>query len=62
MTNLLEISKNNLKNVKSTYIIVLQIEIDTKSFTARLLNDKLEKTVKATSKVLSKELVTFFNI
>lgn len=35
-------------------VIVFRIEIDTKSFTAKLLDEKLEKAVKATSKVLAK--------
>lgn len=38
------------------------IEIDTKNFIARLPNEKLAKAVKATSKFLAKQLVTFLDI
>lgn len=62
VTDLLGISRNDLKNAEGTQIIVFGIEIDTKSFTARLPDNKLEKAVKTTSKVLVKQLVTFLNI
>lgn len=60
--DLLEILKNYLKNVKDTLIIVFEIEINTKTFTIRLLDNKIEKTVKGTSKVLAKQSALFFYI
>lgn len=51
---MLGIPRNNLKNIESTLIIVFGIEIDTKNFIAKFLNNQLEKTVKAISKVLAK--------
>lgn len=60
--NLLKISRNDLKDIEGILIIVFEIEIDTKNFIARLLNNKLEKTGKAISKVLTKQLVTFLDI
>ena len=62
MTNLLENTKNNSKNLKKMQIIVFKIEIDTKNFIAKLLNKKLEKIVKTISKILIKKLVIFLNI
>lgn len=59
---MLKITKNDLKDVKDILIIIFGIEIDIKNFTARLPNDKLEKVVKAISKVLIKQLVIFFDI
>lgn len=52
--DLVGIPKNNSKDIEATLVIVFRIEINTKSFTPRLLNDKLEKAVKAISKVLAK--------
>ena len=43
-------------------VIVFGIEMDTRKFIAKLLDEKLEKAVKATSKVLAKQSVTFLNI
>lgn len=62
VVNLLGISRNDLKDIESILIIVFEIEIDTKNFIARILNNKLEKAGRAISKVLIKQLVTFFNI
>lgn len=62
VTKLLRIFKNDSKDIERTQVIVLRIEIDTKKFTANLLDEKLEKAVKATSKVLAKQWVTFLNI
>ena len=62
MTNLLEILKNNLNNIKKMQRIVFGIEIDIRKFTAKLANKKLEKMVKITKKVLAKQLVTFLDI
>lgn len=59
VTNLLGILRNNLKDAKGTLVIVFKIEIDIKKFMVRLLNNKLEKAVKALSNVLAKQLVTF---
>lgn len=59
MTNLLEIPRNNLNNIKDTLLIVFKIEIDTKIFIARFLNDKFEKSMKTISKVLAKQLLPF---
>lgn len=53
VTDLLAIPKNDLKDAKVTLVIVFGIEIDTRNFTARLSNDKLEKAVKAMNKVLA---------
>lgn len=54
--------RNNLKNVEKMQVIVFGIEIDTKSFIAKLLDKKLEKAVKTISKVLFKQSVTFLDI
>lgn len=62
MINLLKITKNNSKNSKKMQIIIFEIEIDTKNFIAKLPNQKLEKAVKAISKVLAKQLIIFLNI
>ena len=55
VTNLLEILRNNSKNVKRIQVIVFRMEIDTKSFTAKLLDEKCKKAVKTTNKVLGKQ-------
>lgn len=60
--DILKISKNVLKAVEKTQIKVFRIEIDTKNFTTKLLDEKLEKAVKATGKVLAKQWVPFLNI
>lgn len=62
MIDLLDIPKNNSKNVEDTKMVVFGIKINTKSFIARLLNKKPDETIKATSKVLAKQLVTFLDI
>ena len=62
MTDLLGILRNDSKDAEGTQVIVFGIEIDTKKFTAKLLDGKLEKAVKATSKVLAKQSVTFLDI
>ncbi len=43
-------------------ITVFGIEVDTSSFTARLLRDKLEKAILASSKVLSQKAVSYIDI
>lgn len=45
---------NDLKNAKNIQILVFEIEIDIKNFIAKLPDNKLEKLVKANSKVLAK--------
>lgn len=62
VTDLLGIPRNNLKDAEGTLVIVFAIEIYTKSFIARLPNDKLKKAVKATSKFLAEQSVTFLDI
>ena len=52
MTDLLEIPRNNSKDAEGMQVIVFGIEIDTRKFTAKLPDEKLQKVVKATSKVL----------
>lgn len=52
--NLSKILRDNLKNVQDILVIIFEIEINIKNLIARLLNDKLEKTVKANSKFLTK--------
>lgn len=54
LTNLLRISKNKLTNIEDILVIIFKIEIDTKNFIAKLLNNKLKKLVKITSKILAK--------
>lgn len=51
-----------MKNAESILVIIFEIKIDTRNFIAKLLNNKLEKAVKADSKVLTKQLVIFFDI
>lgn len=60
--NLLEILRNNLRNTKITHVIVFGIKIDTKNFSFRLSNKKLEKAFGATSKLLAMQFVTFLDI
>lgn len=62
VTDLLGIPRNDLKDAEGTLVIVFRIEIDTRNIIARLPNDKLEKAVKVTSKVLAKQSVTFLKI
>lgn len=62
MTNLLGISKNNSKDAEEIQVIVFGIEIEIKSFIAKLSNKKCEKTVKTTSKILGKQSVIFLDI
>lgn len=62
MTDLLGIPRNDSKDVEGTQIIVFRIEIDTKSFTTKLPDEKLEKAVKATSKILAEQSVTCLDI
>lgn len=62
MTDLLGIPRNNSKDAEGTQVVVFGIEIDTKSFTARLPNEKLNKAIKATGKVLAKQSATFLDI
>ena len=52
--NLLEIPRNNSKDIERTQVIVFGIEIDTENFTAKLPTDKLAKAIKATGKTLAK--------
>lgn len=62
VTDLLEIPRNNSKDTEGTQVIVFGIEVDTRSYTARLPTEKLEKAIRATSKVLAKQSVTFLDI
>lgn len=62
VTDLLDIPRNDLKDAEGTKVIVFRIEINTRSFTARLLKDKLDKAIKATGKVLAKHSAIFLNI
>lgn len=48
--------------MEDTKVVVFEIEIDTKTFTARFSNEKLDKAIKAISKVLAKQSVVFFDI
>lgn len=59
---MLDIPKNNLKDAKEKLMIVFGIKIDRVKFITKLLPKKLEKTVKAASKVLVKQSVTFLKI
>lgn len=51
--DLLSIPKNNLKNTRSTEVLVFEIEIDIESFIARLPTKNLDKAIKAKSKILA---------
>lgn len=62
MTNLLKIPRNNLKDTKKIYIIVFETKIDTTNFTVKLLDKKLEKAMKITSKILAKQSIIFLDI
>lgn len=62
LTDLLGIPQNDFKDRERTLVIVLGIEIDTTSFTARLSSEKLEKTIDATSKILKERFVSFIDI
>lgn len=61
-TNLLRISRNDSKNKEGTQVIIFGIVIDTRKFTTKLPDDKLEKAIKATSKILAEQLVIFLDI
>ena len=50
--DLLNISKQDFKSCEETKVLVFDIEIDTTTFTARLPQNKLEKAIKKTGKVL----------
>lgn len=52
--DLLEILKNDTKDAEKMQVIVFRIEIDTRKFTAKLIDKKVEKAVKAISKILAK--------
>ncbi len=62
VTDLPGIPRNDSKDAEGMQVIVFGIEIDTRKFTAKLSNEKLEKAVKATSKVLAEQSVTFLDI
>lgn len=62
VTDLLGIPRNDSKDAKGTQVVVFGIEIDIKKFIVKLPDEKLEKAVKATSKILAKQLVTFPDI
>lgn len=56
---MLEILRNIPKNIKNIQIIVFKIETHIRSFIAKLLNNKLEKTVRINIKILTKQSVFF---
>lgn len=58
VTDLLGIPRNESKDGKGTQITVFGIEIDTSTFTARLPAEKLDKAIRATSKVLAEHFVS----
>lgn len=62
VTDLLGIPRNDSKDAEGRKVVFFGIEIDTKSFIARLPNEKLDKAIKATSKVLAEQSVTFLDI
>ena len=62
MTDFLGILRNDLKDTERRKVIRFRIEIDTKSFIAKLSDEKLEKVVKKTSKILAEQSVTFLSI
>lgn len=53
MTNILGISRNKSKDCYRTIVSVFGIKVDTSTFTARLLQDKLEKAIKKIEKALN---------
>ncbi len=62
LTDLLGLPRNDSKDCQGTVVTVFGIEEDTPSFTARLLRDKLEKAILASSKVLSQKAVSYIDI
>ncbi len=62
VTDLLGIPRNDSKDREGTQITVFGIEVNTSSFTARLPPEKLEKAIKATTKVLAEQSVSFLDI
>ena len=62
LTDLLGLPRNDSKDCQGTEVIILGIEIDTSSFTIWLPEDKLEKAIRATLKVLSQKTVSFIDI
>lgn len=62
VTDLLGIPRNDSQDAEGTQVIVFGIEIDTKSFTAKLPNNKLAKAIKATGKTLAEQSVSFLDI
>ncbi len=62
LTNLLGLPQNDSKDCQGTLVTVFGIEVDTSLFTARLSRDKLEKTILASSKVLSQKAISYIDI
>lgn len=54
MTDLVAIQRNDLKATEKTQVIVFGIEINTKNFIVKFLDEKYEKVIKVTTKVLAK--------
>ena len=62
LTDLLGFPRNDSKDCQGIVVTVFGIEVDTCSFTAQLPRDKLEKTILASSKVLSQKAVSYIDI
>ncbi len=62
LTDLLGLPRNNSKDCQGTLVTVFGIEVDTSSFTARLSQDKLEKAILVSSKVLSPKTGSYIDI
>lgn len=58
----MKISRNESKNLEKTQITVFGIEIDTSTFITRLSAEKLDKTVKATAKILAEMSISLLKI
>ncbi len=62
LTDLLGLPRNDSTDCQVTVVTVFGIELDTSSFTARHPQDKLEKAILASSKVLSQKAVSYIDI
>lgn len=62
LTDLLGIPQNDSKDREGTEVVVFGIEVNTSTFTARLPQEKLQKAIRATAKILEQKSVSFIDI
>lgn len=64
VTNLLDIPRNDKKDYYRIEVSIFGIEVDTATFTTRLLQNRLERAIKQIVKALDKDSnsISYFNI